>query len=215
MIINRQEILRYLGYGRNIPDERTDILIDECIEEVMQVMECRSTYRRFPLEICGKGLMRVCGIEFHSENLAKNLRDCEEVIFMAATLGPGPDRLMNRYQKLHISKAAVLQATAAAAIESYCNELQSEIADDLSGENLFLRPRFSPGYGDLSLNVQADFLGMLDAAKQAGIVLSDGGVMIPEKSVTAVIGISRTNESCHMDGCESCEKINCAYRRQS
>ena len=132
---------------------------------------------------------------------------------MAATLGNGIDRLLSRYTRLQISKAAVFQAVAAAAIEGYCNDCQNELSAKLAGGGLYPRPRFSPGYGDLPLSVQQDFLGVLNASRTVGIVLSPGGVMIPEKSVTAVMGVSRDNTRCHIEGCENCGRTDCAYRR--
>lgn len=121
--------------------------------------------------------------------------------------------LMNRYNKLSIAKAAVLQGVGAAAIEAYCNECQKALEEELKAEGLFLRPRFSPGYGDLPLTIQKEFLDVLAAYKTVGIILSDGGVMLPEKSVTAVMGISSENSRCHIEGCEICGKKDCAYRR--
>ena len=213
MTINKREAIRYLGFGKQQPDEVTIALIDQCAEEISQTAECRHTVRRFPLTFSEDGMPKAAGIELQSRSLARNLLGCEEVIFMAATLGPGPDRLMNLYSKIQISKAAVLQATAAAAIEDYCNSIQRDIEKKINAEGLSLRPRYSPGYGDLSLAVQPEFLNVLDAAKQAGIVLSEGGVMIPEKSVTAIMGISRINSKCHIEGCESCNNTDCAFRR--
>ena len=215
MIINRNEALRYMGFGRNKPDERTLELMEECIDEVQKVMQPRCVHRRFDLQVDGDDNIYAGGLTFHSRNLARNLTGCSEIIFMAATLGNGVDMLMNRYTKLSIAKAAVLQAVGAAAIEAYCNDCQRGFEEELRRENLYLRPRFSPGYGDLSLTIQKDFLAVLSAYKTVGIILSDGGVMLPEKSVTAVMGISSENSRCHIEGCEACGKQDCEYRRQS
>ena len=107
-----------------------------------------------------------------------------------------------------------MQAVGAAAIEDYCNRCQKKIEEQAAAEGFYVRPRYSPGYGDLSLTYQAEFLRVLEATKKIGIVLSEGGVMIPEKSVTAVMGLSREQTKCHIEGCESCRNKNCAYRRQ-
>ncbi len=215
MIIDKKEALRYMGFGRNTPDERTVSMMEECIKEVEDIAQPRHIYRRFDLKITTDDYIEAAGLRFHSRNLSKNLTGCREIIFFAATLGNGVDMLMNRYSRLSISKAAVLQAVGAAAIEAYCNQCQKAIEQKLSGEGLYLRPRFSPGYGDLPLTIQPDFLRVIDAAKTVGIILSEGGVMLPEKSVTAVMGISSENSRCHIDGCEICGKKDCAYRRES
>lgn len=213
MIIDRKEALRYMGFGRNNPDERTLDMMEECIREAEKVMQPRNVHRRFRLKVDDNDNISAGGLTFHSKNLAKNLTGCGEIIFFAATLGNGVDMLMNRYNKLSIAKAAVLQGVGAAAIEAYCNECQRAIEEELKAEGLFLRPRFSPGYGDLPLTIQGEFLDVLAAYKTVGIILSDGGVMLPEKSVTAVMGISGENSRCHIEGCEICGKKDCAYRR--
>lgn len=213
MIIDRKEALRYMGFGRNTPDERTLDMMEECIREAEKVMQPRNVHRRFRLKVDENDNISAGGLTFHSKNLAKNLTGCGEIIFFAATLGNGVDMLMNRYNKLSIAKAAVLQGVGAAAIEAYCNECQRALEEELKAEGLFLRPRFSPGYGDLPLTIQGEFLDVLAAYKTVGIILSDGGVMLPEKSVTAVMGISGENSRCHIEGCEICGKKDCAYRR--
>lgn len=213
-MINKKEVERYLGYGKNIPDERTAGLIEECIQQIEKIAQPRSIYRIFDLKVTQEDDIEAAGMKMHSRNLAKNLRGCEKIVFFAATLGNEPDILMNRYSRLQISKAAVLQAVGAAAIEDYCNQCQKRIEEQAAAEGLYVRPRYSPGYGDLSLTYQAEFLRVLEATKKIGIVLSEGGVMIPEKSVTAVMGLSRERTGCHTEGCESCGNKNCAYRRQ-
>lgn len=212
-MINKKEVERYLGYGKNNPDERTTELIEECIRQIEKIAQPRSIYRIFDLKL-KEDQIEAAGMKMQSRNLAKNLRGSEKIVFFAATLGNEPDILMNRYSRLQISKAAVLQAVGAAAIEDYCNQCQKKIEEQAAAEGFYVRPRYSPGYGDLSLTYQAEFLRVLEATKKIGIVLSEGGVMIPEKSVTAVMGLSREQTKCHIEGCESCENKNCAYRRQ-
>lgn len=212
-MISEKEIIRYLGYGRNIPDDRVKSLIDICVKEVEAAAEPKSIHRRFDVSITDDDYIEAAGLRMHSKNLSKNLRGCEAVVFFAATLGIGVDRLLGRYIRLDMAKAAVVQATAAAMIEDYCNEKQREIAKEAAKEGLFVRPRFSPGYGDLDLAIQPQFLQVINAGKNIGITLSEGGIMIPEKSVSAIMGLSRVNQRCHIEGCEACDNINCQFRR--
>jgi cobalamin-dependent methionine synthase I len=211
-MITKKEVIRYLGYGRHVPDERTMELIDACILEAEKTAVPRITWRRFPLQQKQEDLW-IAGMHLQSRNLAANLKDCKEVILMAVTLGAGMDRMMRRYQQLEISKAAVWQAVGAAAVEDVCDAWQADRAKELEAEGLFLRPRYSPGYGDLSLDCQPAFLQLLEAGKRIGVTLSEGGLMIPEKSVTALLGISAVRTGCTAAGCESCSKKACAYRR--
>ena len=59
-------------------------------------------------------------------------------------------------------------------------------------EGYYIRPRFSPGYGDFDIAHQDMILRMLDTAKKIGLTLTGGNMLTPSKSVTAVIGLSET-----------------------
>ena len=102
---------------------------------------------------------------------------------------------------------------AAAAAEAFCDEVNDNLRLQAESEGLYLRPRFSPGYGDLSLDCQRTFLRMLNAGKEIGLTLTDSGLMVPIKSVTAIIGISSVPTACHRQGCEACAKTDCSFRR--
>ena len=106
-----------------------------------------------------------------------------------------------------------LQAAATAMLEDYCDELCREQQETCEKEGLYLRPRFSPGYGDFPLNVQEDILSALEAGKRIGIKLTDSLLMVPTKSVTAVMGVSPKPYRCDVKGCEACQKADCLYRR--
>ena len=106
-----------------------------------------------------------------------------------------------------------MQAAAAAMVEAYCNELNAMWKKEYLEKGLYLRPRFSPGYGDFPLSVQKQILDGLEAGKRIGITLTEGYLMMPSKSVTAVIGVSRTPAACVIEGCEACGKKDCAFRR--
>ena len=88
-----------------------------------------------------------------------------------------------------------MQAAAAAMVEAYCNELNAGWKKEYLENGLYLRPRFSPGYGDFPLSAQKQILDGLEAGKRIGITLTEGYLMMPSKSVTAVIGVSRTTGS--------------------
>jgi cobalamin-dependent methionine synthase I len=52
-----------------------------------------------------------------------------------------------------------------------------------------LRPRFSPGYGDLPLELQTNLFKVLDCQHFIGLTLNDSMLMSPSKSVTAIVGL--------------------------
>ena len=211
--MNTKEILRYLGYGRHEAKEQVLVLIEACFRELERAAVPKSIYKEYPLSFYGEEGIDCCAFQTCSKALKKNLKDCQSVLLFGATLGTGVDLLLHRYNRLQMSKAVVLQAAAAAMLEDYCDQMNEELEKKYEEKGLYLRPRFSPGYGDFSLECQPALLGCLEAGKRIGITLTDSLLMAPSKSVTAVIGISRIPGTCGMRSCQDCEKRDCAYRR--
>ena len=133
---------------------------------------------------------------------------------LGATLGIEVDMLLRRYSLMDMSKTVVLQACAAALLEEYLDDWQEEHRKVAEMEGCYLRPRFSPGYGDFDISHQEDVIRMLECAKKIGLTMTDRYMLTPSKSVTAVIGISKEEVPCHRKGCEECGKTDCIYRRQ-
>ena len=124
-----------------------------------------------------------------SEKLRNNLEGCSAVVLFAATVGSGIDRMIRRFEKSDPQMGLLLQGLGAERVESLCDLFNAEV--DAAAQSLEHSTchRFSPGYGDLPIEVQKDFLPLLDAERRLGIILSDSYLMTPSKSVTAIIGI--------------------------
>ena len=208
-----KEAIRYLGYGRHAVDERTLALITESFRELESCVRAKSVYRIFECIHTADDELQIGKMRIKSRSLGRNLKGCRSVVVFGATLGTEVDFLMKKYSLTEMTRAVVLQACAAAYLEEYCDELQGKIGEELRGGGQWLRPRFSPGYGDFDIHHQEDIIRMLDTAKRIGLTMTDSYMLTPIKSVTAVIGISDTEEKCHIKGCEVCAKTDCLYRR--
>lgn len=213
MDMRTREAVRYLGYGRHAIDERTLQLVEDSFLELEQIVHAKFIYRIFEITFSDMDVLTIGNMKIKSKNLSKNLKGCSKAVVFGATLGTGVDILMKRYSLTDMAKVVTLQACAAAMLEEYCDEAQNQIAEELEKKQMYLRPRFSPGYGDYSILHQDDILRMLDAAKTIGLTMTESYMLTPTKSVTAVIGISATKEPCHIKGCEECQKLDCIYRR--
>lgn len=194
MDIRMREAIRYLGYGRSTVDEKTLQLMRESFVELEQLAKKKFVYRIFELEESDDGQLMIGKLNVKSRDLAKNLHGCKRAILFAATLGVDVDREIRKYEVLHISKAVVLQACAAAYLEAYCDEMQKKLAELFHEEGCSLRPRFSPGYGDFFISHQEDVLRMLEATKKIGLTMTEAYMLTPTKSVTAIIGVYDTKE---------------------
>lgn len=189
--INEKEILRYMASLTG--GEEIHSLVDECLTEVLGMLEYKVCYAVLPVEIDGNIITLPCG-RIESKNLAKNLSDCGRSIVFAATIGIGIDRLISKYSRLSPSKALCLQAIGAERVEALCDDFCKKIEKEykINGENL--KPRFSPGYGDLPLETQKMIFSLLDCPKRIGVSLGESLLMSPSKSVTAFVGITERKE---------------------
>ena len=222
----RDEVLRYAGMGSADPadiDPRIIEFADWAVEELYRQCRPRFTSKIFSLETIPEienGLRFGGVLDVTSRSLSINLKDCGEAVFFAATLGVEADRLIKQYSSRDMSQGVLMDAAAAAIIETYCDSCQVNLEKELNREYKTLRPRFSPGYGDFDIKHQRDFMRLMDLPRAIGVTVTEGGMLSPTKSVTAVMGVSRFRkypnqeiERCTLHGCEACMKKDCIYRR--
>lgn len=214
MKIDTKEVLRYLGYHGNKSDEQTIELINSVKLEIIMSVQPKSIYREFELKYISDSIISVGGVCFKSKKLRSHLKNSDRILLFAATLGLQSDALVGRYQNVDSARAAVMQAALAATVESFCDDICGDISCEEQEKGYYLRPRFSPGYGDMALESQRDFFKLLDCSKRIGLTLSDSCIMIPTKSVTAFIGLTKDKE-CNFNSCGGCENIDCAFRRET
>lgn len=179
----QREILRYAGC--NQANSEILELMEECIKELNEKLTYKVCYREFSVET-ENNICDFKSFKLQSENLAFNLKGCKRAIIFAATIGVEIDRLITRYSHISPSKALFFQAIGAERIEALCDMFCEDIEKEL---NCKLKPRFSPGYGDLSLDAQKDIFLFLESEKRIGISLNNSLLISPSKSVTAIIGI--------------------------
>ena len=181
--VDKQEVCRYLG--AKAVDEATSSLISECERAAFEAASPKAVYIETEIDVTEDeidfGFMKV-----KSCNLATNLKGCYKAYLFCATLGVGMDRWFERQIRVSPAKATVFSAVGSSLIESFCDYVNKQI---VSGENS--RPRFSCGYGDFCLEHQKDILKVLEADKRLGVCLTESCMMVPVKTVTAVIGIRR------------------------
>ena len=184
--ISQKEILRYMGCAE--ADASVLELIESVKKEALPLLRYRVCWREAELAHNASG---VCfsSLTLESQALARNLKKCTRVLLFAATVGLELDRLIVKYSKLSPSRALVLQALGAERVEALCDAFLSDLKPLYRAAGLSMRPRFSPGYGDLPLEVQKDFFALLDCHRKIGLSLNDSLLMSPTKSVTAVVGL--------------------------
>lgn len=200
MDIRTKEAVRYLGYGNKPVDELTLQMMRESFLELERISKPKHVYYTFELSFEDDESLNIGVLRVKSKKLQTNLKDCKQAILLCATLGADVDRKIRTLEVKDMAQALVFHACAAAYLEEYCDDLQMKIEIKLQQNHFGTRPRFSPGYGDFSIMHQKQILDMLDATKQVGVTLTDSYMLVPTKSVTAVIGIIELEETSNVTG---------------
>jgi hypothetical protein len=215
MYIDRIEVLRYLGYkGQNI-DETLENLLAESIVEVKQIAWKRFVYNIFNLKRKeDKIVVEDTNLIFQSKDLARHLSGSDKCVLLAATLGLEVDRRIAYYSKMNLTKGIIMDACASVAIEALCDELSQEIGTRARAEGYYITSRYSPGYGDLPLTLQKDLVRVLKAYSKIGLTVNESSIMLPRKSITAIIGWQREENRVEGDKCWNCKEKTCLYRKR-
>lgn len=151
------------------------------------------------------------------EKIGAHLAGAEKVVILAATVGDAIEEKVTQYFSAdRYAYAVLLDAAATTAVEQIADAMEKAIQPKASAQGYTMRWRFSPGYGDWSMTQQPELLRTSSAA-QIGIRLSESLMLIPRKSITAIIGLVRENthnSSPHApNGCAACDKLDCPSRK--
>ena len=203
--IDPKEVAVYLGYySADGIDEKT---ISDSISEFLKNADFRACCVKVPVKTTENGVdLGFMNVE--SCSLRKNLEDCKEAYILAATTGISSQRLIEKNSVISPIKGIVTDCVGSAAIEAFCDKINLSLFDNPD----FLRPRFSPGYGDLCIECQRKIVEFLRTDKNIGLALTESLMMVPKKSVTAIIGIGKEKNKCKGNGCMTCKAEKCPYR---
>ena len=112
-----------------------------------------------------------------------------DVVFLCGTIGAEFDAWQRRLSVLSAADALLSQQIGLDAVEKVMDELEKRLRLEVEVEGKILKPRRSPGYGDLPLALSRTILAELDAPRKIGVSITDSDLLVPSKSVTAICEI--------------------------
>ncbi|ACA54231.1 methionine synthase [Clostridium botulinum] len=212
--IDKNQVLRYLGYRGQEFSSEIDNLIEECIKEIKTLVDLRATYKYSSVHTNNQVNLVDINLKLKGKDILHHLEKSNKCCVMAATLGNKVDRKILYYEKVNMTKAVILDACATTAIEEYCDLIENEVKKESEKDKLNINWRYSPGYGDLDISIQKDLLRSLDAERTIGLTVSSHNILIPRKSVTAIIGIIPKEIVVNKKSCSNCNKFSsCKFRK--
>ena len=199
MALNIHEALRYMGASQ------ADAALLADMAALAAEMEARVT-PRFTWVLTEPAALALPG-----EMAWRMLADCPQCAVMVCTLGAAFDLWVKQLSARDMARAVMLDALGSMYVESSCDEAEAAIRARFPGKHL--TDRFSPGYGDLPLDVQPELLS-LTGARRLGVTVTPSLLMLPQKSVTAIVGIADHPQPARVRGCAYCAlNKTCPYRK--
>jgi len=193
MIDPAAEALRYLGADDSIRPQ---------VETVLSALSIRPRYCWRVAET----------LQLPGQTARLMLQDTRQTCVLIATMGEAFDAQLRAMQARDMARAVILDACGSALVEKACDEAEREIAARFPG--MYLTDRFSPGYGDLPLNVQPQLCRLMDAQRTLGVHVTESFMLQPSKTVTAVIGLADHPQQARVRGCAYCSlREHCAIRK--
>ena len=210
--VSLSEAARYMGV-RGEADEKIHSLLKRAESLVIDNLSPKYVYRETSVDVSEDCVRLGCmDTPLTGNDIRAHLSGCDKAVLLAVTLSPEADKLIRRYSVTDMAFSLALDCVCSAAVEQVCDRAEEEIFSRISAP--YRTWRFSPGYGDLPLGIQGDFLRALNAQRRIGLTATENSLLIPSKSVTAVIGLSDKPLNKGGKGCGICNmRESCAYRK--
>ncbi len=221
--INTKNVCRYLGYlAHRQPMARVSSLVEEYAEEAYHLIDPLYSYVVRDVELVLDSHSFVEGsdnllsrlIVFESEVVARLLNECCRVGVFAVTIGGHLEDMVNQLVEDGLMlQAFVLDAIGSDAVEKVADFVEGVIQEKASADGLVTSRRFSPGYCDWDLSQQGSVFRAV-RGDSIGIYLTESYLMIPQKSITGIIGIGPLDGNVRgYNPCNTCNKCDCPGRR--
>ncbi len=215
--VDPKETRRYAGLQK--AKDFSEEMIEEACEDARLLANPRSIWQLYDYD-CQTGIVLSSPpFQISGKSIEKHLAGCEQVILLAATIGDEIEReVTRRFQNGTYTSSVLLDAAATTAVEQVADALEKAIEPDISRKGYGMRWRFSPGYGDWPLEHQPELI-RLSHAYEIGVSLSESMMLIPRKSITAIIGLFKNLKTPQSENrhqvCASCNRLDCPSRKEN
>jgi hypothetical protein len=194
-----EDVWRALGVPKEAPRrERTARRLEALLPSALALLHPR-------------GAWRIVG---HKDAVnAGMVRPPERVGIAVCTIGDALERASTeRVAVGELLDGLVLDAVGSAAAEAAADTLNLHLCQSARARTLHTSARESPGYESWDVACQPRLLSLLPVAR-LGISLTEGGMMVPRKSVSFAVRLLGEPTEGDIDTCSRCGRRECRHRR--
>lgn len=209
--VNKKELMRYAGISpkQDFPLEK----VDAALREAMAIAEPKGIWQRYPYDPEKGVILSDEPMTLEGRAITRHLSSSRAVAVLAVTVGEELERESARhFQKGEYIEGLLLDAAATASVEHLADQLDRYIQKEAAREGLKTTWRFSPGYGDWPVTQQNAFCRIIRTG-EIGLHATDHSMLMPRKSVTAIIGLAACTQRPKPEKCRSCSLASCQFRQ--
>lgn len=212
--ISENNIIELLGYDADTVPEPVLETIGFILNELPNKVRLQSGYKIFnPKKV------KLSGDSFTIDNRTFNcgkiiyssLKNSETIGFLISSIGEEIENWSKYFMDNNeILKGYLIDKVASELVEQLADRTESLLEKELGKIELKATNRYSPGYCGWSVADQQNLFSLIPE-KFCGVSLNDNSMMIPIKSVSAIIGVGENVEKKNYE-CSICE-IDFCYKR--
>ncbi len=214
--IDKEEARRYAGLKARaaFPED----MLDAACAEALLLVRPKAVWNIYPYVSAGGQIAAPTPLNLTGRTIRNHLAGAGETAVLAVTIGPALEEEVSRlFAAGNYTAGLLLDAAGTAAVEQAADAADAFIADQAARRGLAARRRFSPGYGDWPITDQPAMVA-LAGGSQINLAVTASCMLVPRKSVTAVIGLAPSSTCAHQDcaeaGCASCPQTDCIARKE-
>jgi len=217
LVLDPLEVYSLLGYpdGKNPP---TKVLrtLTELHSYALELFQPMSQYTIVPIESVDfqNHTVTLTGEKtFLGEGIVEALRYSTQAAIFLVTLGHPIVEEIERMNRVDVSKGFFLDVLSSVAVENLAEQIHMEIARLVFEDGWYVGHRYSPGFCDWDLTQQRVLFSLLKSSLLS-VELTDHCMMVPRKSISAIVGLGRRREEMAISPCGNCKRTDCMARRE-
>jgi hypothetical protein len=214
--IDKEEVRRYAGLrgAAAFPEP----LLDNACTEALLLAQPRAVWNVYPYEDAHGVLAAPEPLRLTGSNIRRHLAGAGEAAVLAVTIGTALEEEVSKlFAAGEYTAGLLLDAAGTTAVEQAADAADGYIAAQAARRGLTAKSRFSPGYGDWPITDQPAMVALAGGGR-IGLAVTPSCMLVPRKSVTAVIGLAPAGASdgtrCAERGCGGCPRTDCIARRE-
>lgn len=215
--LSLSEVKRYSGLKQYA--EFPGHLLDEACTEAYLLAQPQATWQIYDYDASTTTILGTPPLTLQAPKIIKYLSQAIQIAVISLTIGSKLEEQVSTYfSNGEYTSGLLLDAAGTAAVEVAADQVCDFIKNQAARHGYLTLPRFSPGYGEWDITVQPLILD-LSNGDVINLTVTDSCMLLPRKSITAVIGITANEHSptvgyMYQDRtCPQCSQINCLARK--